>query len=70
MNHDQKAKTEIAAAFAAARAGNIDAANAHWKTGIGLLELQANRITESVFNAGGLTPAPKKGSTNPQETTS
>ncbi len=40
---NQQIKTEFAAAMAAATSGNIDAANQHWKTFVGLLELQMGR---------------------------
>lgn len=43
MTTDQEIKTELAAALHFAGRGNIDAANQHWKTYIGLLELQMGR---------------------------
>jgi len=43
MNTELQIKTELAAAQAAATSGRIDEANQHWKTYIGLLELQMGR---------------------------
>lgn len=53
MNVEQRIKSELAASAAAATSGNTDAADQHWRTYVGLLELQMGR-TGSVER---LTPA-------------